>query len=200
MKRLFIALLIGALFVSPTAVKGETILSSSTADLGGEKVSISKYLDEKGVGIRLATAAGAKLAEFGEMGSEDKLFKVDGSAVGLVAKDLTGDGVPEIITAAFYGPAASGLYIFNYDSAKKALVPVKFLNDSDPDLSTDFMVSDIRQDSGDDMVINADGSLTALGKIYPTDGMGEIVDGFYTFKFVDGAFKLSEKKPVPAGK
>lgn len=199
MKSAFFAILIAVLLANPSTTIAETTLGSDSLTLGGgEKLNITKYLDEKGVGIRAATADGTKICEFGEMGSEDKLFTIDAKATGLAVKDITGDGVAEIITAAFYGPTASGLYVFNYDAASKKLVPVKFLNSDDPELSTDFMVSDVRQENNQDMTVEADGTLQAVGKIYPEDAGSEPVTGLYKFKYADGSFKLSEKKPLPA--
>lgn len=199
MKNTIFAIIISLLLVNSAAIMAETLLATATMELNGQTINIEKFLGDKGVVLRLSSADGTKLGEFAEMGSEDKLFTADGMLTGLAIKDLTGDGVPEIITAAFYGPTASGLYILNYDSDTKTLVPIKFLNDIDPDLSTEFMVSDISQENNGEMVINEDGSLTSLGKIYPEDIAGEIIPGFYTYKFVDGTFKLIEKKAVPAG-
>ncbi len=196
MKKVLITMVMGLLLAAPSYA--ETSLAEDTLTLaGGEKIKVAKYLDDKGVGIRLSTEAGGKIYQHENLGSEDKLFKLDDKGTKLALKDLTGDGIPEILAAAFYGPTASGLYVFSYDAAAKKIVPVKFLNSNSPDLSTECMVSDIRQEDGSDMVINADGSMTAMGMIYPKEPGDEAAPGFYTWKFADGMFKLAETKPMP---
>lgn len=201
MYKSFISLIISVLLLNPAASIAAATLASATLPLTAtEVIDVEKYLDDKGVGIRATSAAGEKLLELGEIGVEDKLFIIDEKASGLAIKDLDGDGTPEIITAAFYGPKASGLYVFKFDAEKRRFAAIKFVNSADPTLSTDFMTSDMRQDGGEDMVIAADGSIVALGMIYPADASSEPVAGLYTWKLAEGSFKLTEKKPVPTDK
>jgi hypothetical protein len=197
MKKLAI-LFVSALLLANTAI------SSAESDLGsikmsladGASISISKFIGENGIGLRASSASGEKLAEVSGLGSEDKLFILGKETTGLALKDLNNDGNPEILAAAFYGPA-SGLYAFNYDAGKKQLVAIKCLNETDPELSSECVASDIRQDDGQDLVISDDGSVRALGMIYPSDPGAEAVAGFFTYRLDNGAFKLAEKKPVP---
>lgn len=196
MKKVLITMVMGLMLAAPSYA--ETALAEDTLTLaGGEKIKVAKYLDDKGVGIRLSTEAGASMYQHEGLGSEDKLFKLDDKGTKLALKDLTGDGNPEILAAAFYGPTASGLYVFTYDASAKKIVPIKFLNEKSPDLSTECMVADIGQEDGSDMVVNSDGSLTAMGLIYPTEPGDASTPGFYTWKFADGMFKLAETKPMP---
>lgn len=195
MKKLLITLVMGLALSIPSYA--ETKLADDSFKIAGEEIKVVKFLDEKGVGVRLSNAAGEKICQSDVLGSESRLFKFEDKTFELMLKDLTGDDIPEILAAAFYGPQSSGLFVFSYDSKEKKMVPVKFLNAGSPDLSTDCLVSDIDQKEGSNMVLNSDGSLTALGMVYPEEIGDETLPGHYTWKYAEGMFKLTEKKVLP---
>jgi len=196
MKKLLIAMVMGLALSVPSYA--ETKLAEDSFKIaGGEEIKVIKFLDDKGVGVRLTTSTGSKIFQHDEIGLESKLFKFEDKTFELMLKDVTGDDIPEILAAAFYGPQSSGLYVFSYDATAKKIAPIKFLNAESPDLSTDCLVSDIRQEDGSDLVLNSDGSLTALGLIYPTEAGEEALPGLYTWTYADGMFKLTGKTALP---
>lgn len=161
-------------------------------------LTVEKHLDENGVVLKVLGADGKEIFASENLGSEDKLFMMGDKAVGLASHDFDADGNPEILVSAFYGPKASGLYVFRYDAAAGKFAAVKFLNPVDAELSTENLVSDVRHESGDDMVVKEDGSLVALGLIYPSEAGQSPIEGLYTWKYADGMFNLVDKKPVEA--
>lgn len=200
MNRLYIAILATILLISTpllsSAVEKKILAHETfTLEAAGGEISVEKYLSNDEIGITIATKSGEKLLEMTDLGSEDKMFSVEESATGLLVKDLTGDNVPEVIAAAYYGPA-SALYVFKFDPASKKFAPMKFIDSEDADLHRNFMVSDLPASNGSDMAILADNSLRSMGKIYPSEAGKEIIPGSYLFKFVDGSFKLTETKPL----
>ncbi len=180
----------------PCLLQAADVLASTYLQLkSSEKpLKIEKILDENGVSVRVYSENGQTLFDSGIIGSENKLFTFEGKAGGIAAHDFDGDGNAEILATAFYGPKASALYVFRFDKTAGNFAPMTFLNDKAPDLSTNFMVSDIRQDDGSDMVVNNDGSITALGMIYAANPEGKPVPGRYTWKLAGNSFKLAEKK------
>ncbi len=203
MKRLFTILIIGALIVSThfaLAAKqsdDKQILSSAVFTIkdSGENLSVEKYKANNNVGIRISSKSGESLLDMNEIGIEDKFFTVGDDKTSLTVKDVTGDGVPEVITAAYYGPS-SALYVFKFDAAKRKFLPMKFIDSKDASMHRDFMVSDMPQDNGQDMTVLADNSLRALGKIYPTKAGQKASAGLYFFKHEKGAFKLLKTEKI----
>lgn len=173
-------------------------LASASGKLiaGSPDVQALKVQEGESIRLVIRDAAGAKLFESEELGSEERLFTLDGKATSLALRDLTGDGVPEAVTAAFYGPRASGLYVFTFDAAAKKFVPVQCTYPKH-DLTRDMLVSDLQQSDGTDMIIAADGAVTMLGLQYPEKDGGEPVPAAYTFVFKDGKFVHQKTEPLP---
>ncbi len=174
-------------------------LASASGNLipGSPDVQALKIQEGATIKLVIRDAAGTKLFESEELGSEDRQFTLDGKPTPLAVRDLTGDGVPEAVTAAFYGPRASGLFIFTYDAAAKKFVPVQ-CSYPKHDLTRDMLVSDLQQSDGSDMIVGADGTLTMLGLQYPEkDGAGPVPAAF-TFAFKDGKFVHQKTEPLPA--
>jgi len=157
-------------------------------------VNVVKAKDGESIRLTIKDSAGKKLFESEELGSEEKLFTLNGSAMSLAIRDMTGDGVPEVVTAAFYGPRASGLFVFTYDVASKKFVPVPCTYPKE-DLTREMLVSDIQCEDGSDMVIGADGVVTMLGLVYHEKEGQEPTPAAYTFVFKDG--KFVHQKTVP---
>ena len=197
MNKLSIAIMLCALFVNPFLTQAET-LSKSSFQLKepGIEVVVEKFLYEQGVSVKITSAEGKSLLESDSLGSEEKVFTISGNVTSLATHDFDGDGNLEVIAAAYYGPKASALHVFRYDKASEKFGPVKFFNDSDPDLSTDFIASDIRQKNGQDLVVNEDGSIVALGMIYPADAESKAVAGLFTYRMSGGQFRLVDKQSL----
>lgn len=173
-------------------------LASASGKLipGAPDVQALKVQEGASIKLVIRDAAGAKLFESEELGSEERPFTLEGKPTSLALRDLTGDGVPEAVTAAFYGPRASGLYVFTYDVATKKFVPV-LCTYPKHDLTRDMLVSDLQQSDGSDMLIAADGTVTMLGLQYPEKDGGEPVPAAYTFVFKDGKFVHQKTEPLP---
>ena len=200
MKKIIFALLLAIFFGSLPMLHASEIVASLSLQLKciDTPVYIEKLNAADGISLKISGNNGDVLFDSGIIGSENKLFVVADLATGLGTFDFDGDGNVEILVSAFYGPKASALYVYRFDQASKKFTPVRFLNSSDPELSTDFMTSDLRQEDGQDMVVKADGSIVALGLIYPAKPDETPVQGLYTWKFSNGEFKLIDKKAVTA--
>ena len=198
-KVIFVLMLVPMSVFAGLAMPGEfsPILASESFELNGQKMAVEKRIDAMAVALRVTDTDGKVIFTSETLGSEEKLFVIDRKAVSLAVKDLNGDNSPELITAAFYGPTASGLYVFSYDAASKQFKPLQFVH-PEADLTRDFMVSDIRQANGEDLLFLDNDVLRSLGMIYSADPEVDPVAGFYFYKFIDGAFKFVESKPVPA--
>ena len=180
------------------AVPGEAnpVLATEKFELDGQQLTVEKRIDNMNLTLRVIDAEGKQIFTSETLGSEEKLFVIDREAASLKVLDLNGDKRPELIAAAFYGPNASGLYIFTYDTAARTFKPMQFVHTA-ADLTRDFLVSDLRQENGEDLMFLADDVVRALGMIYSTEPDVEAVAGFYFYKLADGAFKFIESKPVP---
>ncbi|HNX75559.1 MAG TPA: hypothetical protein PLM07_13410 [Candidatus Rifleibacterium sp.] len=200
MKKIIFTLLLAIFFGSLPMLHASEAIASLSLQLKGidTPVIIEKLNAADGISLKISGNSDNLLFDSGIIGSENKLFVVADQATGLGTFDFDGDGNVEILASAFYGPKASALYVYRFDPASKKFSPVRFLNSSDPELSTDFMTSDLRQEDGQDMVVKADGSIVALGLIYPAKPDETPVQGLYTWKFSNGEFKLIDKKAVTA--
>ncbi|MBU1106644.1 MAG: hypothetical protein KKB51_08270 [Candidatus Riflebacteria bacterium] len=199
LKVIFVLMMVPLSIFAGIAVTGESspTLASENFELNGQKMSVEKHIEGQDITLRISDAEGKVIFTSDTLGSEEKLFVIDRKAVSLAVKDLNGDNSPELITAAYYGPA-SGLYIFSYDAASKKFKPIQFVH-PEADLTRDFMVSDMRQENGEDLLFLSNDVVRALGMIYSADSEAEPVAGFYFYKLIDGAFKFVESKPVPSG-
>jgi len=180
------------------AVPGEAnpVLATEKFELDGQQMTVEKRIDDMNLTLRVLDADGKQIFTSETLGSEEKLFVIDREAVSLKVRDLNGDKVPELMAAAFYGPNASGLYVFTYDTSAKTFKPMQFVHAA-ADLTRDCLVSDMRQENGEDLMFLSDDVVRALGMIYSTEPDAEPVAGFYFYKLTDGAFKFVESKPVP---
>ncbi len=202
MKRILASVFCTALlFSSPSfadlVVPGENtpVLSENSLTLNDAKFNVVKRIDNGTVTIKVFTVDGKEFWASSPLGEQEKKFIVDGTASPLAIKDLTGDGVPELITAAMTGPDSSALYVFKYDGQNKAFAPMNFKYEKE-DLSRDFMVSDMYQENGEDLFFLPDNKIRALGKIYSEEAAP--VPGFYVFSLKGNEFVCSEITPVPA--
>lgn len=177
-------------------VPGEAnpVLSENSIVLNNAKFSVIKRIDQGTVTLKVLGVDGKEMWASLPLGEQEKLFIIDGAASPLTVKDLTGDGVPEIITAAMTGPETSALYVFKYDAAGKKFVGMNFKYEKEQ-LSRDFMVSDMYQKNGEDIVFMPENQVRALGKIFNEDA-GPTA-GFYFFKLTGDEFVCSEIIPVP---
>lgn len=201
MKRLILGLICSAsLLVTPVfadlEVPGEDnpILATSTINLGGADYMVSKRIENSTVTLKVQGAKGETLWTSAPLGDQEKLFMVDDQAVSIAAKDLTGDGIPELLTAAMTGESSSAFYVFKFDAEKKQFTGMDFKYEK-AELTRDFMVSDMYQANGADITVMPENKIRALGKIY--DEKSGPIAGFYYFKHTDGAFLCSEIVPVP---
>lgn len=202
MKRILLSSIFAAalMYTAPVfadlEVPGEAnpVLSENSIVLNKAKFSVIKRIDQGTVTLKVLGADGKEMWASLPLGEQEKLFIIDGAASPLTVKDLTGDGVPEIITAAMTGPETSALYVFKYDAAGKKFVGMNFKYEKEQ-LSRDFMVSDMYQKNGEDIVFMPENQVRALGKIFNEDA-GPTA-GFYFFKLAGDEFVCTEITPVP---
>ncbi len=174
----------------------ETILASgSGAFLAPDEFKVDKVNREDGIYIVVSGKDGAKVFESKPLGTEEKLFRIRGEDKSLVIEDVTGDKVPDIVTAAFYGPKASGLYVFSYSKDEKTfkVIPAFFPKQ---DQTADQLVSDVRQKDGSDMIFQDDGTVKILGLVYSEDGSQPPAPSSYIFKFDQGKFVHQKTEPL----
>lgn len=200
MKNILAFLLCSALFTSPVfaglAVPGEfnPVLCETSFSISNSEYRVTKNIENKSVSLKVANSSGEQFWLSDALGEQEKLFTIDGASTSLSIKDVTGDGIPELITAATTGPETSALYIFKYDAEGKKFTAMNFKYEK-TDLTRDFMVSDMYQKDGQDIVFMPDNRIRALGKIYSEETAP--IAGFYYFKLTGDDFICSEVEPVP---
>ena len=191
--------------VSITAfAEGDQVLATAKGQcISGDKGTqeIQKVLSADGVFILVRDEAGKQIWKSENLGSEDKVFTYEEKGQKLALKDFTGDGAVEIITAAFYGPKASGVYVFTWDPTAKTFKPIMVSAPGD-DEPRDLLVSDIRMEDGSDMIFQKDGKVRLTGMVYPEKPEDSPVGAFYFFEFEKGQFvqKKVEQFPAEPGK
>ncbi|MFZ2957234.1 MAG: hypothetical protein WA705_10125 [Candidatus Ozemobacteraceae bacterium] len=176
-----------------TASMPQTLAKAAFKAEGG--LDIVKTMRDDGIYLEAHNKAGKKIWESANLGTEDKNFLIGGASNTLAVVDFDKDGKEEVLTAAFYGPDASGLYIYRFVDAKTGFVPIP--NSAGTEESKrDFFVSDVRQESGEDMVINPDGTVRVMGKIYSEKGENPPESGFYYFELKGNTFELKKTEKV----
>ena len=197
---LFISLLV---LVAPVQAAEEpvTLLASAKGVLlkdDSRTLTVNKLQRGQDVLLQVEQADGKVLWKSDSLGSEDKAFIWQDKAEKLVLADLDGDGRLEILTAAFYGPRASGLYVFRADEGL-SFVPMKCRFPED-DVERDCIVSDMHQENGWDLVFLRPDTVQALGMQFSEDPEGEARPSHYLFKLKGDAFILERVKPLPPPK
>lgn len=173
----------------PSIFRVKFNLSSQQQELIAEK-----HIDKNGVFLKVYDKKGNLFWQSMPLGIKDKLFTIDGEAVPLEVRDISGNGDMELITAAFFEPANSALYVFSFNADSKLFVPIDFRHER-PEFTRDFMVADIFRPNGEDLVFESDQEVKTLGKIYSNVGE-EPVPAYYSFKYTDGAFEYTGRDPV----
>lgn len=201
MKRILASLFCTAIIFSAPAFgdlvqpgEDNPVLSENSILLNEAKFNVVKRIDKGTVTLKVFTVEGKEMWVSSPLGEQEKLFTIDGAASPLAVKDLTGDGVPELITAAMTGPESSALYVFKYDSEGKKFAAMNFKYEKE-ELTRDFLVSDMYQKNGEDLVFMPENKIRALGKIYSEENGPSA--GFYFFTLKNNEFVCSEITPVP---
>ncbi|MBF0501775.1 MAG: hypothetical protein HQM09_16680 [Candidatus Riflebacteria bacterium] len=172
------------------------ILARATLKSATGNIDIIKIQHDDGIYLEATATPGKKFWTSDNLGSEDKNFIIGGASATLAIRDIDGDGRDEIVTAAFYGPDASGLYVYRFMDMKTGFVPIANYSDTG-DSEMNFFVSDIRQESGEDMVINNDGTVRIMGKIYSDNGNTPPMPGYYYYKLKDARYRLFKTEKIP---
>ncbi|HEY9070108.1 MAG TPA: hypothetical protein VIV61_07605 [Candidatus Ozemobacteraceae bacterium] len=174
-------------------------LATATGKLIPDAPEVTAIKRQDGDAIRLLIqdATGKTLFESDVLGSAEKLFRVEASDTSLAIRDLTGDGIPEALASSFYGPKASGLYVFTYDVASHTFVPIPVTFPKD-DLTRDMFVSDIQAQDGSDMHVAADNTVTVIGMQYPEKEGDLPVPAAFSFTFEKGRFIHRKTEPLKA--
>jgi hypothetical protein len=169
----------------------ESVLA--TASLCLDSASSATFLLVKearsdGIYLTVRDANEKVLASSGNLGETDKFFTFDGIRRNLAVCDLDKDGKLEIITAVFYGPDASGLFVLNFNPKNPLLettIPCRY---EDKDAHPAFMVSDSYREDGADIVMSSNGSVRLLGRTFDKDASNAPGFGWYSFGLKNGAF------------
>ena len=167
----------------------EIIASAAWAPATGAYGTVQKVHDATGVYVRVVDTLGAPLWRSPSLGARDHQFSVNGRPTELAVMDLTGDGKPEIVTAAFHGPDAAGLYVFEGAPSPG----FKLLRCEHPEvgLSRPFLVSDRPAPGGLDFACQPGGTVRVRGRSFPDDLSGPPVDATYVYRYGAGAFRLT---------
>ena len=201
MKLLSVILLLSFILVSPLWAQvppTDTILASLSLAIREPKpetLLIEKVRRGEEIFLQARSGSAAPFWTSDCLGSEDKKFLFDGKPVTLISCDLDSDKHPELLTAAFYGPKASGLYGFIYQPTTRtfSVISCKYPN---PDDNRDLLVSDVHEEDGSDFIITSDGKIRVLGIIYPTTEGQEPKPGTFHFSFQKGAFHAGSIEPL----
>lgn len=172
----------------------DPLLAETAFSQAGSDYSIVKEFRNSQVLLKVVGKDGKEIAVSPNLGEQEKLFIFAGQPVSLKIVDLDKNKVPEIICAAMTGPDRSSLYVFNFDQQKSKLVPLKFVYEKE-NLIRDFLVSDLYQQDGQDLVFLADNQIRVLGKIYRENAAPVV--GFYFFEFFLDRYVCTKIIPVP---
>ncbi|MEX2126818.1 MAG: hypothetical protein WD871_01050 [Xanthobacteraceae bacterium] len=137
-----------ALILVLAAVGGTTDTASAqsanvTARIGAGQTARITAAPVPGEGVLLEIALpGGRSQSFPQLGTE--LVAIDGKpdGSGLLARDLNGDGVDEIVIRGLVPPERGALLVFRWDRSAGEFVPVEFTDDRDQ--TTKFLVVDGR--------------------------------------------------------
>jgi hypothetical protein len=128
----------------------------ATARLGGGQTATATAKPVEGEGVLLEIALpGGSAQSFPGLGQA--LVAVDGKpgGAGLLARDLTGDGIDEIIIRGAVPPDRGAMLVFRWDGGAGEFVPVDFTDDRDR--TNKFLVVDAREP----VILNGSGVIEA---------------------------------------
>ena len=167
------------------------VLAATTwqATAGAPVYAVQKLKAGGAVYLEVADPFGKPVWRSPDLGSEDHLLSMRGTPSALAVEDVTGDGVPELVTAAFYGPEASGLYVFaGSPQAGFRAVPVL---DARTRARAEHFVSDRPLSEGRDLRCLPGGRVRVIGRSFSADGTPpQVMAWSYTFR--DGAYWLAD--------
>lgn len=120
----------------------QDVLASARIGAGRTATATAKPVDGEGVLLEIALPGGGAQS-FPGLGQA--LVPIDGKpgGAGLLARDLNGDGVDEIIIRGAVPPERGAMLVFRWDSAAGEFVPVDFTDDRDR--TNKFLVVDVRE-------------------------------------------------------
>ncbi len=124
-----IALFFLALLALPDAVQAQG--ASVTARIEGGQSAEARAIPTPGEGVLLEfLLPDGRSQVFPQLG--ESLVPIDGqSGAGLVARDLNGDGLDEVIIRGSVPPERGAMLVFRWDSAVGEFVPIEFTDDRD---------------------------------------------------------------------
>jgi len=182
--------------MSPTAATLAT-LEFPLDQTGREKLTVTKVRRADGIFLTASDRSSRTVWTSTNLGSDEKKFFLDDKTAVLGMKDFTGDARPELVSSAFYGPSASGLFIYAWDAKKRTFtsIPNTASGSAEP---REHLVSDIPVETGDDMVVDADGTIRLLGRVFDPKAENPPGTGIYVYRFQKGAFTLQQIEVLPA--
>lgn len=170
------------------------VLASATFLLDGKTVwKIHKILDDEEIYLIAKNKDNREIWRSTSIGTENKFFQLEDVKTPLSVADLNGDNRPEIISAAFYGPKSSGLYIYKFDKPGEKLELLQcYMPGGEP---RECVVSDMHQEDGSDFLLSSNGDLRVLGLSYEDEGPKP---ARWEFKLTEKGFVLDKKLILPS--
>ncbi len=145
---LVISLLVAALAASGTLAQGASVAARIGA---GQTVSVKAApVDGEGVLLEFALPNG-QAQSFPQLG--EAMVPIDGTPAGrgLLARDLNGDGVDEVLIRSSVPPDRGAMLVFRWDRTTGEYVPIEFTDDRDR--TTKYLVVDPKEP----VVLNGNG-------------------------------------------
>ena len=150
------AILIALAFVAAPDLEAWAQGANATARIGaGQTASVSaKPVDGEGILLEIALPGG-RSQSFPGLG--EALVPIDGKpgGAGLLARDLDGDGIDEIVIRGSVPPERGAMLVFRRDAAAGEFVPLEFTDDRDR--TNKFLVVDAKEP----VILNGSGAIEA---------------------------------------
>lgn len=173
-------------------------VSFATPGTTAASLTVRKLLLATGIHLEASDQSGRVVWTSSSLGTADRLFVSGERRSRLAALDLTGDGVPEIITAASSPPRSGLLHVFRFAASGNQFEPVACVFPKDG-VTRESFISDLTQEDGQDLSVLADGRVRTLGHTYASEGTGKPGAGMYFFAYRDGAYHFVRVDEIPRG-
>lgn len=170
----------------------EKLLAYKMIDINDDNIDelIMKVKREGGIVLKILEKQKGQfrqLWESNELGKEDRDFWIDQKTSKLEVTDINQDNKEEIITAAFYGPYATGLYIYVWD--KGAQKPILLSpHDKYKNVLGRCFVSDFELEKGKNIIVKSNGIIRVVGKEYSLEHPPMIK--IYEYRWESGRYIL----------
>lgn len=164
--------------------------------LENTQCKVVRTISNNSLFLTLKDGTGKELWRSEELGMQARNFEFNKKLSSLLAADIDGDKVPEIILGVTLDSVNSAVYVLKYQSKSKSFAPIK-VGYKNSDFERDCMVSDIESANGASIVFETNNRVKLAGKIYTDDGP---IYGLYTFNYASGKFICTKQEAMPQAK